>query len=218
LCRSSIDRNAGSIVGGEVDTAERQPDVVQNCIEFARRDLTADTRLDPTDDPLGLFDCCGVSDGAAAAIVTRSDLAKKFKDDPIYIKSLAVSVGSRLDLMTQDYVTATRETKVGDILKEVRASKRTHASISYVYVISGPESSCWVWWTCATSCRSSSLAPARRSPCGGRSMRSGYHKCILCRFYAIQWYSYDYLRTSHNQEYHFVPDSLCSSGLYNEWL
>ena len=28
--------------------------------------------------PLGLFDCCGVSDGAAAAIVTRADLAKKF--------------------------------------------------------------------------------------------------------------------------------------------
>jgi acetyl-CoA C-acetyltransferase len=53
--------------------------------------------------PLGVLDCCGVSDGAAAAIITRSDLARKFRDDPIYIKSLAVSVGSRLDLMTQDY-------------------------------------------------------------------------------------------------------------------
>jgi acetyl-CoA C-acetyltransferase len=53
--------------------------------------------------PLGVLDCCGVSDGAAAAIVTRADLAKNFKDDPIYIKSCSVSVGSRLDLMTQDY-------------------------------------------------------------------------------------------------------------------
>lgn len=53
--------------------------------------------------PLGVFDCCGVSDGAAAAIITRSDLAKGFRNDPIYIKSLAVSVGPRLDLMTQDY-------------------------------------------------------------------------------------------------------------------
>jgi acetyl-CoA C-acetyltransferase len=53
--------------------------------------------------PLGVLDCCGVSDGAAAAIVTRSDLAKKFRDDPIYIKSLAVSAGTRLDLMTEDY-------------------------------------------------------------------------------------------------------------------
>ena len=32
--------------------------------------------------PLGIFDCCGVSDGAAAAIVTRADLAKKFRSGP----------------------------------------------------------------------------------------------------------------------------------------
>lgn len=38
--------------------------------------------------PLGLFDCCGVSDGAAAAIVTRADLAKNFRADPVYIKAL----------------------------------------------------------------------------------------------------------------------------------
>ena len=43
--------------------------------------------------PLGLYDCCGVSDGAAAAIVTRADLAKNFRADPIYIKALQVSVG-----------------------------------------------------------------------------------------------------------------------------
>jgi len=35
--------------------------------------------------PLGLMDCCGVSDGAAAAIVTRADLAKNFRPDPIYV-------------------------------------------------------------------------------------------------------------------------------------
>ena len=29
--------------------------------------------------PLGLFDCCGVSDGAAAAIVCRADMAKNFR-------------------------------------------------------------------------------------------------------------------------------------------
>jgi acetyl-CoA C-acetyltransferase len=41
--------------------------------------------------PLGLFDCCGVSDGAAAAIVTRPDIAKKLRTDPIYVKALQVS-------------------------------------------------------------------------------------------------------------------------------
>jgi acetyl-CoA C-acetyltransferase len=70
--------------------------------------------------PLGVLDCCGVSDGAAAAIVTRSDLARKFRDDPIYIKSLAVSTGARLDLMTQDY-------DFVHVEENVRASQRAYA-------------------------------------------------------------------------------------------
>jgi acetyl-CoA C-acetyltransferase len=40
--------------------------------------------------PLGLFDCCGVSDGGAAAIVVRAADAKKFRLDPVYIKSLQI--------------------------------------------------------------------------------------------------------------------------------
>jgi len=70
--------------------------------------------------PLGVLDCCGVSDGAAAAIVTRSDLARKFRDDPIYIKSLAVSTGTRLDLMTQDY-------DFVHVEENVRASQKAYA-------------------------------------------------------------------------------------------
>jgi acetyl-CoA C-acetyltransferase len=53
--------------------------------------------------PLGLFDSCGVSDGAAAAIVTRADIAKNFRSDPLYIKALAISVGARQGTMRQDY-------------------------------------------------------------------------------------------------------------------
>jgi acetyl-CoA C-acetyltransferase len=41
--------------------------------------------------PLGLFDCCGVSDGAAAAIVVRADKAKQFRPDPIYVKSVQIA-------------------------------------------------------------------------------------------------------------------------------
>lgn len=44
--------------------------------------------------PLGLYDCCGVSDGAACAIVCRADTAKKFRKDPIYIKSMQIAVSS----------------------------------------------------------------------------------------------------------------------------
>jgi acetyl-CoA C-acetyltransferase len=53
--------------------------------------------------PLGLYDCCGVSDGAAAAIVVRADMAKQFRKDPIYIKGLAICVGARQGVMRQDY-------------------------------------------------------------------------------------------------------------------
>lgn len=53
--------------------------------------------------PLGLYDCCGVSDGAAAAIITRADLAKKFRPDPIYIKSLQICQGPREGWMHQKY-------------------------------------------------------------------------------------------------------------------
>jgi len=53
--------------------------------------------------PLGLMDCCGVSDGAAAAIVTRADLAKKFRPDPIYLKGLQIAVGPSEGYMSQKY-------------------------------------------------------------------------------------------------------------------
>ena len=42
--------------------------------------------------PLGLFDCCGVSDGAAAAIIVPAKDAKKYRKDPVYIKALQMSV------------------------------------------------------------------------------------------------------------------------------
>ncbi len=53
--------------------------------------------------PLGLYDCCGVSDGAAAAIIVRADRAKDFRSDPIFIKAIAITVGARQGCMRQDY-------------------------------------------------------------------------------------------------------------------
>jgi len=49
--------------------------------------------------PLGLFDCCGVSDGSAAAIVTTAEIAKKLRPDPVYIKSLQIALSSGEELM-----------------------------------------------------------------------------------------------------------------------
>jgi len=45
--------------------------------------------------PLGLFDCCGVSDGGAAAILTTPEIAKRLKDDYMLIKGLGLTVGGR---------------------------------------------------------------------------------------------------------------------------
>jgi acetyl-CoA C-acetyltransferase len=44
--------------------------------------------------PLGLFDCCPTTDGAAAAIITRKNLAKNFRDDYIPVKAIALSVSA----------------------------------------------------------------------------------------------------------------------------
>jgi acetyl-CoA C-acetyltransferase len=53
--------------------------------------------------PLGLFDCCGVTDGAAAAIVTRAEMAGSFRDDPVLIKALQISIGQSQGFSRSDF-------------------------------------------------------------------------------------------------------------------
>lgn len=53
--------------------------------------------------PLGLFDCCGVSDGAAAAIITTPEIARNLRKDPVHVKALQVSVSPRDGNFTQKY-------------------------------------------------------------------------------------------------------------------
>jgi acetyl-CoA C-acetyltransferase len=53
--------------------------------------------------PLGLLDCCPVSDGSAAAIVTRADIAKNFRDDYILVKGLGFANGANQALLRDDF-------------------------------------------------------------------------------------------------------------------
>jgi len=69
--------------------------------------------------PLGLFDCCGVSDGGAAAIITRADLAKKYRDDYVVVKGFGVSTG-RYQAQIQD------DWDFVHIEENVRASKKAY--------------------------------------------------------------------------------------------
>ncbi|MEM9037912.1 MAG: acetyl-CoA acetyltransferase [Actinomycetota bacterium] len=43
--------------------------------------------------PLGIFDCSGVSDGSAAAIIVRAEDAYEYTDSPLFVKALAFSAG-----------------------------------------------------------------------------------------------------------------------------
>ncbi|CAM2169513.1 Acetyl-CoA acetyltransferase [Paraburkholderia sacchari] len=52
-------------------------------------------------EPLGLFDCCGVSDGAAAAIVTTPEIARALgKKDMVTIKAIQLSISSGIESTT----------------------------------------------------------------------------------------------------------------------
>jgi acetyl-CoA C-acetyltransferase len=52
---------------------------------------------------LGIFDCSGVSDGSAAAILCRAEDAHKYTKHPIYIKALAFAAGPAEGYFSQDY-------------------------------------------------------------------------------------------------------------------
>ncbi|MCE5292847.1 MAG: acetyl-CoA acetyltransferase [Nocardiaceae bacterium] len=43
---------------------------------------------------LGIFDCSGVSDGAACALIVRAEDAHLYTDTPMYVKGLALAAGS----------------------------------------------------------------------------------------------------------------------------
>jgi len=55
-------------------------------------------------EPLGLFDCCGVSDGAAAVIVTTPEIARKLgKRDLVTFKALQVSVSNGWEMQSNEW-------------------------------------------------------------------------------------------------------------------
>lgn len=55
-------------------------------------------------EPLGLFDCCGVSDGAAAAIVTTPEIAEALgKKDKVTIKAIQLSISSGVESTTDQW-------------------------------------------------------------------------------------------------------------------
>ncbi|MDB5699157.1 MAG: acetyl-CoA acetyltransferase, partial [Alphaproteobacteria bacterium] len=65
-------------------------------------------------DPLGLFDCCGVSDGAAAAIVTTPDIARGLgKTELVTVKAIQLAASNGWEMQHKDWDGASiRNTRV----------------------------------------------------------------------------------------------------------
>ncbi len=52
---------------------------------------------------LGVFDCSGVSDGAAAALIVRAEDAERYTDRPVYVKALSMVAGPGSGPIDPDY-------------------------------------------------------------------------------------------------------------------
>ncbi|MGI0071940.1 MAG: thiolase domain-containing protein [Thermoplasmata archaeon] len=62
---------------------------------FRKRVSAADVLGAPrVADPLGLYDCCPVSDGAAALLLTPADAARRFTDTPVYVDGVGAGSDS----------------------------------------------------------------------------------------------------------------------------
>ncbi|MBV8258039.1 MAG: acetyl-CoA acetyltransferase [Actinobacteria bacterium] len=71
-----------------------------------RNRITMETVLEApmVAEPLGLYDCCGVSDGAAAAIVTTPEIARaRGKDDLVSVKALQLAVSNGTEAQHQSW-------------------------------------------------------------------------------------------------------------------
>lgn len=88
---------------------------VNNPKAHLRKPITIDDVLNApmVADPLGLYDCCGVSDGSACAIVTTPEIARALgKHDLVSVKALQVAVSNgqelQLDQWDGSYFATTR--------------------------------------------------------------------------------------------------------------
>ncbi len=70
-----------------------------------RREVSEQTVCDapPVAGMLGVYDCAGVADGAAAAIVCRAEDAHHYTDRPLFVKALSFVAGSGAGLTDPDY-------------------------------------------------------------------------------------------------------------------
>ncbi|MYH88675.1 MAG: acetyl-CoA acetyltransferase [Acidimicrobiaceae bacterium] len=77
----------------------------RNPLAQFRRETSAEQicRMAAVAGRLSVFDCAGVADGAAGAIMCRAEDAHKYCDDPLYIKALSCVAGTGAGSLDPDY-------------------------------------------------------------------------------------------------------------------
>ena len=73
---------------------------------------------------LGIFDCSGVSDGSAAAILCRAEDAHKYSKHPIFMKALSFAAGPAHGYYSQDYDFTTFPEVVASSRGRLQAGRR----------------------------------------------------------------------------------------------
>lgn len=80
-----------------------------NPIAQFKNEISIDTVLNSNmvANPLHMFDCSPISDGASAVVVVAADIAKKYTDTPVYVKATAqasgtISLHDRADITSLD--------------------------------------------------------------------------------------------------------------------
>ena len=70
-----------------------------------RREMSVDAicKMPEVAGMLSVFDCAGVADGAAAAIVVRAEDAHRYCENPLYVKALAMVAGNGGGLAAPDF-------------------------------------------------------------------------------------------------------------------
>lgn len=70
-----------------------------------RREMSVEQicAMPPVAGDLSVFDCAGVADGSAAAIVVRAEDAYRYTDNPIFIKALSFVAGNGSGLVDPEY-------------------------------------------------------------------------------------------------------------------
>ena len=84
--------------------------------------------MPPVAGQLSVFDCAGVADGAAAAIVVRAEDAYRYTDKPLFIKALSFVAGNGEGLTDPSYDYTTFPEVVACALDAYAARRGTRAA------------------------------------------------------------------------------------------